>query len=299
MSFHQLASPYRRWLLAGWIVATLSVLGCGANRDSAEEHRKLSLRIEHRPPIHAPAHEDVEIRALVQSSLDAPRMEAWVRVVAPEVEGDAAAEGDEDTAEAPAPTDVRIALRIESDGQALALIPGRAKGEVVHYVIEARDAAGLVVSLPRGADEGRTYELRFEGSSPRVLGATSYLSAILAALFWIGAGGAAFQNMRGRMSAGPAGLLGGTGLLFAVVGLGIVGGIHAFLVAGSPFPSTPLFLNLSRGDLFLVGLLWIANLVVGRRVLLDEAPEGSPRGERLLSTVAVVGGVLTILLAIR
>ncbi len=303
MSFRPLAASIRVGALVVLVLASLSILGCGANRDTAEERRKLSLRIEHRPPTHSPAHEDVEIRALVQSSLDTPRMEAWVRVIAPPATPDdeSGEEADDEAgAQAPAPPpDRRIPLRIGTDGEAVAQIPGRAKGEVVHYVIEARDAAGLVVSLPRGADEGRTYALRFEGSSPRALGGISYLSAILATLFWIGAAAAGVQNLRGRMSAGPAGLLGGTGLLFAIVGLGILGSIHALLVTGTMLPPTSLWMNLGRGDLYFVGLLWIANLTVGRRVLLDESPDGSPSGERLLSAVAIAAGGLTIVLAIR
>ncbi len=266
------------WALLPLLVASLAA--CGPGRDSAEEHRKLSLRIEHSPPGRAAADSSIDLHALVQSSLDHPRIEAWIRILGQE--------GD----------DQRVPLALGPEGEATATLDGRPKGTIVRYVVEAQDAAGLVVTLPRRADDGNAYELRFEGASSRVLGGISHLSAILAVVFWIGAGAAAAQSLRGRMSAGPAGMLGGIGLLIAILGLFLLGGIHATLVIGRPWPSSPLFASLSRGDLGLVALVWAANLVLGRRILLDEVPDGAPQGERGFSLAAAVAGVLTLLLTI-
>jgi hypothetical protein len=254
--------------------------GCGGKRDTAEEHRKLSLRIEHLPPRRSAAGEEVELSARVQSSLDGPKLEAAVTVLEPEGER-------------------RHPLPLAEDGSGALTLPGLDRGEVLRYYIEARDAAGLVVTLPPRASEGNVYELRFEGSSYRLLGGTSHLSAVLATLLFVGAAAAAAQNLRGRMSAGPAGMLGGFGLLLAVVGLFLIGGIHATLVTGRPWPSSPLFLSLTRGDLGIVSLIWAATLLFGRNVLLDETPEGgAPQGERLFSIAALAAGILTIGLAL-
>ena len=253
--------------------------GC-SDGDLAEEHVKLFLRIEHLPPERAAADEDVNLRAVIQSSLEGPKLEAWVRIV-----GDAE-------------TDERIPLTITDDGVATAVLPGGPRGEVVRYVIEARDAAGLVVSLPQGADEGETYSLRFTGESSRILGAISFLAAILGSILFVGAGAAAVQNLRGRMSAGPAGMLGGFGVILVVVGLLVLGAIHARQVTGQFWPDNAVFFALARGDLALVSLVWIANLFVGRRLLLDEEPEGTPRGERLFSAVAALLAIVVILAAL-
>ena len=50
--------------------------GCGSGRDVAEVHRRLSLRLEHRPPERALAEQAAEIRARVQSSLESPQLTA-------------------------------------------------------------------------------------------------------------------------------------------------------------------------------------------------------------------------------
>src|SRR5262245_31762676 len=121
--------------------------GCDSGRDVAEVHRRLSLRLEHRPPGRADADKDAEIRARIQSSLEQPNLVAWIRVT-----GGEGGEGDK-----------RIPLELTDSGDALGRIPARHRGETVHYAIEAKDAAGLVVSLPDGARDGRTYSLRFEG----------------------------------------------------------------------------------------------------------------------------------------
>ena len=110
-----------------------------------------------------------------------------------------------------------------------------------------------------------------------------------------GAGAAGAQNLRGRMSAGPAGLLGGTGAGIVLLGLLLLGAIHAMQVAGRPWPSSPLFFQLSRGDLAVVTLIWVANLVIGRNVLLDEDVGNSPAGERPFAIAAVAAAALTLL----
>jgi hypothetical protein len=265
--------------ILGLLFATLLLFvgsGC-ADRDLAEEHVKLFLRIEHLPPGRTQADEEVVLRAVIESSLDGSKLEAWVRIVG---------EGD---------TDERIRLQIAEGGVGSATVPGRPRGEVIQYVIEARDAAGLVVALPQGADEGKTYSLRFVGESSRILGAISFLSAVLAVVLFIGAGAAAVQNLRGRMSAGPAGMLGGFGVILVVVGLLLIGAIHARQVTGHFWPDTPVLLALSRGDLALVSLVWIGNLFVGRRLLLDEEPEGAPRGERAFAGIAALLAVVSII----
>jgi len=96
------------------------------------------------------------------------------------------------------------------------------------------------------------------------------------------------------MSAGPSGMLGGFGAALVVVGLLVIGGIHAFQVTGRPWPSSSVILAISRGELALVAAIWIGNLALGRRVLLDEAPEDSPPGQRAFSLAGVVAGVLTL-----
>lgn len=258
----------------------LAVLSACSRQDAVEEHRKLSLRLEHRPPARAVADEAAEIRARIQSSLEGPRIEAWVRVL-------------DDAGE-----DERIAMTIGGDGEARGTIPARPRGTELRYVVEARDAAGLVVSLPKGSDEGRTYRLRFEGRSSRVLGGISWLGAVAGALLFAGAGAAGLQNLRGRMSAGPAGLLGGAGAAIVLVGLLLVGALHAYQLTGRPWPGTPVFLAMSRGDLAIVTALWIANLVIGRSILLDEDVGSPPRGERRFAAIAAVGGALTVLMAL-
>lgn len=269
-------------LLAGSLVAllALAVLPSCSPRDAVEEHRKLSLRLEHRPPARATAGEDAEIRARIQSSLEGPKIEAWVRIL-------------NDSGE-----DERIPLVIGSDGEAHATIPAQPRGTEIHYVIEARDAAGLVVSLPKGAAQGRSYHLRFQGKSSRVLGGISWLSAALGTLLFLGAGVTGVQSLRGRMSTGPSGLLGGAGAAIVLFGLLLIGAIHAYQVTGRPWPGTPLFFSLSRGDLAIVTALWIANLFLGRSVLLDEDVGSAPRGERRFAAMAVAGAALTLLLAI-
>jgi hypothetical protein len=258
----------------------LSGSGCLSDGDTAEEHRKLSLRIEHLPPSRALAGEEVELSARVQSSLEGPRIEAWVRVL-----------GDDGGEE-------KIDLELSADGEAVARIPGGERGEVVRYVIEAKDAAGLVVALPRNAEDGRYYTLRFEGPSSRILGGISFVSALLAALLYVGAGAAAVQNLRGRMSVGPAGLLGGLAAILVIVGLFVLGGVHAFQVTGRPWPGDATVFALSRGDLAIVTLLWAGNIGLGRRVLLDDEPDGAPRGERGFAVTGVVAAILTIFFAI-
>jgi hypothetical protein len=264
-------------LVALLMLATLSAC---SPRDAVEEHRKLSLRLEHRPPAHAVAGEDAEIRARIQSSLEGPRIEAWVRILHDEGE------------------DERIALTMGADGEARGTIPARPRGTELRYVVEARDAAGLVVSLPKGSDEGRAYRLRFQGSSSRVLGGISWLAAVAGTLLFVGAGAAGFQTIRGRMSAGPAGLLGGAGAAIVVLGLLLLGALHAYRLTGHPWPGTPIFLSLSRGDLAVVTALWIANLVLGRSILLDEDVGSAPRGERRFAVIAVAAGALALLMTL-
>lgn len=266
-------------ILGTWLPLIL-MGGCGSNRESAEEHRKLSLRVEHLPPVRTQAGEDAEIHASVRSSLDGAKLEAWMRILNP---------GGEDE---------RIPFVLGEDGSAIARLPARERGEVVRYVIEARDAAGLVVSLPRGAQDGESYSLRFEGRSSWFLGAISFLSALGGTLLMLAASVAAVQCLRGRMSAGPAGMLGGFGAALVIGGLLLLGGIHAFQVTGSIWPRSPMFLSLSRGDLALVALTWVLALVLGRRVLLDDDPDGVSRGERPFATIGVAAGVMLILFLI-
>jgi hypothetical protein len=258
------------------LLALVATVPACSDGDLAEEHVKLFLRIEHLAPEEVKADEDVTLRAIIESSLQGPKLEAWVRIVR---------EGQ---------TEERIPLEISADGVASAKIPGRPRGTVLHYVIEARDAAGLVVSLPQGAEDGKTYSLRFAGKSSRLLGGISFLSALLGFVFFLGAGAAGLQGLRGRMSAGPAGMLGGFGVFLVVAGVLFFGAIHAWQVTGKPWPDTPLFLALSRGDLALVALAWTGNLVAGRRLLLDEEPEGAPRGERLFAVIAALLAVVLV-----
>lgn len=274
--------PPRFRFIASGLLALLSLAATPAcaPHDAVEEHRKLSLRLEHRPPGHAPAGEDAEIRARIQSSLEGPRIEAWIRIL-----GDSGA-------------DERIPLEIGGDGEAHGAIPARPRGTELRYVIEARDAAGLVVSLPKGAAEGRSYRLRFQGRSSRLLGGLSWLAAVAGTLLFVGAGAAGVQTLRGRMSAGPSGLLGGAGAAIVLVGLLVIGAWHAYQLTGRPWPGAPVFLALSRGDLALVTALWIANLALGRSILLDEDVGGAPRGERRFAVLAVVAGVLTVMFAV-
>ena len=104
-----------------FLLSALMISGCGGSQDTAEEHRKLSLRLEHRPPGSVPAGQEVEIRALVRSSLENARLQAWLRLV-----------GDGE--------DVRIPMTLEDGGEARGTIPGHERGDVLRYVIEARDA---------------------------------------------------------------------------------------------------------------------------------------------------------------
>ncbi|MCA9752529.1 MAG: hypothetical protein KC591_10085, partial [Gemmatimonadetes bacterium] len=147
-----------------------------------------------------------------------------------------------------------------------------------------------------GAAEGKSYRLRYEGSSSRLLGGISALSGFLATLFYLSAGFAGVQCLRSRMSAGPAGMLGGFGVAAAIAGLFLLGGIHAWRVTGQPWPSDPLLFSISRGDLAIVTLLWAVTLFFGRSVLLDETPDGNASGERMFAGAAVAGGVLTLIL---
>lgn len=263
--------------LVGALLLVAVSVGC-ERHDTVEEHRKLSLRLEHDPPRTAIAGEEVEIRALIQSSLEGPRPEAWLRIVGPS--------GSERT----------LAMAVDPEGRATCRLEGRPRGTTIDYVIEARDAAQLVVSLPRGAGEGKSYTLRFVGRSSPLLGGVSLLAAIFASVFFLGAGAAGAQCLRGRMSPGPAGLLGGAGAVLVIVGLLGLGGIHAFRITGHPWPSSALFLSLSRADLTIVTVLWIVNLVLGRRALLDEEAGGKSPGERPFAVAAAAGGVLTLVL---
>lgn len=262
-------------LLAG-VIGLCAAIGCGS-RDSAEEHRRLSLRVEHRPPGRTPADSESEIHATVRSSLEAPRLEAWVRIL-----------GDREE------DDEQIPLRISETGEAVAKLPAHSKGTVIRYVVEARDAAGLVVALPRGARDGKSYSLRYEGSSSRVLGGISWLSAVLGVLFFLGAGAAAAQALRGRMSVGPSAMLGGFGAAVVVLGLLVIGGIHALQLTGNPWPSRPVMFGISRAELGLVALLWVVNLILGRRLLLDEAADDHPPGQRAFAVAGAMGGILTV-----
>jgi hypothetical protein len=269
----------RRRVIRAGLGLLLAVLvganGCGDGRDVAEVHRRLSLRLEHHPPGRTLADKDAEIRARAQSSLEAPQLTAWVRIV----------EADDET---------RIPLRFVSSGDAVGRIPARHRGEVVRYVIEAKDAAGLVVTLPKDAREGKSYTLRFEGRSSPLLGATSLICAWLATLLFLGAGAAAVQALRGRLSVGPAGLLAGLAATLVLFGVLLVGGIHAFQITGKPWPSSPLILAMSRGDLALLALLWAGNLALGRRALMDEEPDGTRFDERIFATAGAAAGVLCL-----
>lgn len=267
------------WILLILLLAAFALSGCGRSRDTAEEHRKLSLRLEHRPPGRVPAGQEVDIQALVRSSLENPRLQAWLRLV-----------GDEE--------DVRIPMTLQENGEAHGTIPGHERGVVLRYVIEARDAAGLLVTLPRAADDGAAYELKFIGPNSRVLGAISILSAICGVLLYLGAGAASVQSLRGRMSVGPAGLLGGLGAVAIVLGLIIIGGVHALRLTGNAWPGSPLFFAASRTDLALVTLLWIATLAVGRRTLLEEASAEDVVRERTFSAASVGLAALLILLTL-
>lgn len=260
--------------------ASLGALsGCGGGKDAAEEHRKLSLRLEHDPPGSVPADHEVELHARIKSSLEPHRVEAWVRL-------------DEDG-------DIRkIPLHLDASGDATGSLPARRRGTTLRYALEARDAAGLVVSLPRGAADGRAYEVRYEGRSSAILAGLSGLATICGVLLYLGAGAASAQHLRGRMSVGPAGLLGGLGILTLIAGLFFLGGIHAFQVSGTPWPSKPVLFALSRADLALVTLLWIAVLYFGRETLLDDVPDGGPRRERAISVAGVLAAALIVVLAI-
>lgn len=271
-----ISRPFRPVVL----VLALLAAGCGGSRDSAEEHRRLSLRVEHQPPRRVVAGEEAEIRAIIRSSLEAPRLEAWVRVIQDD--------GTED----------RIPLRITETGEAIGRLPAAPRGTVIRYVVEARDAAGLVVALPRGARDGRTYMLRYEGASSRLLGGLSWISALAGVLLFLGAGAASVQTLRGRMSVGPAGMLGAFGALAVILGLLVLGGIHAFQVTGRPWPSTPILLAVTRGELAVVAAIWVGNLVLGRRLLLDESPSELPTGQRGFAVAGAVAGGLTVLFAL-
>lgn len=264
--------------------ATLSVAvlltGCASDHDVAEVHRRLSLRLEHRPPERAESDKDAEIRARIQSSLEQPGLAAWIRVIDP------------------SGTEKKLPLDIGGSGDAVGRIPAQKRGVIIHYVIEARDAAGLVVSLPAGAKDGHAYTLRFEGHSPALLGGTSLLSAWLATLLYLGAGAASVQALRGRLSVGPAGLLAGLAATFVLFGVLLVGGIYSAMLVGSVWPSAPLLLSMSRTDLVLVTLLWAANLALGRRALLDEEPDGSRFDERIFATAGAAAGILTLIFLI-
>jgi hypothetical protein len=261
------------------LLVLAAALSSCSDRDVVEEHRRLSLRLEHRPPETAVAGQDLEIHALITSSLESPKTEAWVRLV-----------GDPEN-------EKRISMEIASSGEAVGRIPARPRGEEIRYVIEARDAAGLVVALPRGIEDGRSYRVRFEGSGSALLGAVSFLSALGGLLLYLGAGAAGLQALRGRMSPGPAGLLGATGAAVVIVGLLLLGGIHAWQT-GRPWQSTPVLFALSRGDLGIVTLGWVLNLFLGRRALLDEDSQGARRGEHPFAVGAVFAAGLCVLLLV-
>ncbi|MBZ0269423.1 hypothetical protein K8I85_14810 [bacterium] len=272
----------RAWMMRSWrrclllCACVAAVAGCGSHRDSAEEHRRLSLRVEHRPPVRTPAGEEAEIHALVRSSLEAPRLEGWIRILG--------TEGQEK----------RIPLKIGETGDAVAHLPAHPRGTVLRYVVEAQDAAGLVVALPRGARDGNSYALRYEGSSSVVLGGIAWISALAATLLFLGAGAAAVQTLRGRMSAGPAAMLGGFGAAATILGVLAIGGVHAFQLTGQPWPPRPVLFAMTRADLGILALVWILNLALGRRLLLDEAPEDAPPGQRAFALVGTAAGILTL-----
>ena len=223
------------------------------------------------------AGQDAEIRARVQSSLEQPQLSAWIRVLEPDG------------------TETRLPLRFVDSGDAVGRLPGRPRGGVTRYVLEAKDAAGLVVSLPADAREGKSYTLHFEGRSWPVLGGISSLSAWLATLLFLAAGAASVQGLRGQLSVGPSGLLAGMAVGFVFFGVGIVGGVHAFQITGRPWPDTPMLLSMSRGDLALLSLLWAGNLALGRRALLDEEADGTHFDERIFAAAGAAGGVLAVI----
>jgi hypothetical protein len=260
------------------LLIVLSIAAC-AGGDSAEEQRRLSLRLEHDPPGSVPAEHDAEVVARIKSSLETHRVEAWLRID----------EGGETR---------KIPLHIDENGEARGTIPGRPRGTVIRYALEARDAAGLIVALPRQADRGKMYEVRFEGRSSIILSGLTGIATAMGVLLYLGAGAAAAQHLRGRMSVGPTGLLGGLGVVVLLGGLFLIGGIHAFQVAGTPWPSRPLFLSLSRGDLALVTLVWGIVLYVGREALLEDSPGQAPKGERSLSVAGILTAALLLLLTI-
>ena len=271
------AAALRDAVVPALLLALSLVTACSSGRDVAEVHRRLSLRLEHRPPERAMAGQDAEIRARVQSSLEVPQLSAWIRVL--EADG----------------TETRLPLRFVDSGDAVGRLPGRPRGAVTHYILEAKDAAGLVVSLPENAGEGKSYSLRFEGRSWPVLGGIASLSAWLATLLFLAAGAASVQGLRGQLSVGPSGLLAGMAVGFVFFGVGIVGGVHAFQVTGRPWPDTPVVLSMSRGDLALLSLLWAGNLALGRRALLDEEADGTRFDERIFAAAGAAAGVLAVI----
>ena len=107
------------------LLSLVPVVPACSKGDLAEEQVKLFLRIEHLAPGEVQAGEDVTLRAVIESSLQGPKLEAWVRIVRGEGE-----------------SDERIPLQISADGVATAKIQARPRGTVLRYVIEARDAAG-------------------------------------------------------------------------------------------------------------------------------------------------------------
>jgi hypothetical protein len=253
---------------------------CGNHGDTVEQRRELSLRLAHSPPGRVSADQDAVLDVLVESTLENARVEATIHVL---TEGP---EEGEDT----------IPVLLDEDGRGSAVIPGRPRGETVRYFVQAGDAAVLVVTLPPNANADHTYTLHFVGPDSRLLGAISALSAAAGLLLFLGAAAAGVQNLRRRMSAGPAGLLGGVGTGLVVLGLLGLGGIHAWRLLGWPWPSDPLFLSLSRGDFAVISAAWTANLVLGRAALLEEDDTGHGPGERSFSAAAVGLGVLTLVL---
>ena len=96
--------------------------------------------------------------------------------------------------------------------------------------------------------------------------------------------------MRGRWQTDPATFA----ALSLVLGLFVIGGIHAFQITGHPWPNDTILFSLGRGDLAIAALLWVGNLVLGRRVLLDDEPDAASRGERGFAVTAVVAAVLVL-----
>lgn len=261
------------WMFLGVVSA------CGRGGHVAEEHRKLSLRLEHSPPKSGPADHEIEIQARLRSSLESPRLECWIRVWD---------EGDSH----------KISMRLEGDGEARGRLPSRPRGTVLRYSIEARDAAGLVVSLPKNAAAGKGYEIRYEGKSSPFLAGLAAVGTFAGVFLFFGAAAAGAEHLRGRMSIGPTGLLAGLGVAAIAVGLFVIGGIHAFQVTGFPWPSRPLFLSLSRGDLGLVSLAWTAVLFWGRRTLVDDLPEGAPKQDRVIAVAGIAAAAALVILAL-